>query len=298
MSRTALKAGLTLLALALAVLAALGTVDTAGRDYTEAGFRRALITFGIARGLNGVISVAQGTEVAFEPAGVGVVFAPGEILDPVNDLVERFSWVMLASATSLGIQRVLLDVAAWPGFTALVVALLAAAVVALWRPGTASSLRRAIFRLALVSVILRFAVPLIAIGGEILYARFLEPQYDASNRHLEQTTSTIGELSAETRPPLAEGEPSLFDSMRRGYESAAAAMNVEKRLESLKQAAAEISEHTVNLIVVFALQTILLPLLFLWLALQLVRGAARARFGAENPIFETRRGQTARGGQT
>lgn len=280
MSRAALKAGLTLLALALAVLAAFGTVDNAGRDYTEAGFKRALVTFGIARALNGVISVAQGTEVAFEPAGIGVVFAPGEILDPVNDLVERFSWVMLASATSLGIQRVLLDVTAWPAFTALVIALLAAAVAALWWPGAVAPVRRALYRLALVAVILRFAVPLIAIGGEIVYARFLEPQYDASNRHLERTASTIGEFSAETRPPLTEGEPSLLDSMRRGYESAAAAMNVEQRLESLKQAAAEVSEHTVNLIVVFALQTILLPLLFLWLALQLVRGAARARFGA------------------
>lgn len=280
MSRAALKIGLTLLALALAVLAAFGTVDNAGRDYTEAGFKRALVTFGIARALNGVISVAQGTEVAFEPAGIGVVFAPGEILDPVNDLVERFSWVMLASATSLGVQRVLLDVTAWPAFTALVVALLAAAVAALWWPGAVAPVRRALYRLALVAVILRFAVPLIAIGGEIVYARFLEPQYDVSNRHLERTASTIGEFSAETHPPLTEGEPSLLDSMRHRYESAAAAMNVEQRLESLKQAAAEVSEHTVNLIVVFALQTILLPLLFLWLALQLARGAARARFGA------------------
>ncbi|MBZ0070590.1 MAG: hypothetical protein K8I04_02495 [Gammaproteobacteria bacterium] len=279
MPRKALKAGLTLLALALAVLAALGTVDTAGRDYTEAGFKRALITFGIARGLNGVISVAQGTEVAFEPAGIGVVFAPGQILDPVNDLIEQFSWVMLASATSLGIQRVLLDATAWPAFTLLVGLLLVAATGALWWPGAASPARRGLYRVALVMVILRFAVPLIAIASEVLYAQFLEPQYDASNRHLEQTTATLGELSAETRPPLAADDSSLLDSMRRGYASAAAAMNVDKRLETFKRSAAEISEHTVNLIVVFVLQTILLPLLFLWLVVQLMRYVVRLRFG-------------------
>jgi hypothetical protein len=34
-------------------------------------------------------------------------------LDPVNDLVERFSWVMMAATVSLGIQNVLLDISTW-----------------------------------------------------------------------------------------------------------------------------------------------------------------------------------------
>lgn len=35
--------------------------------------KRALVTFALTRTLNGVISVAQGTQLAFQPAGVGVV---------------------------------------------------------------------------------------------------------------------------------------------------------------------------------------------------------------------------------
>ena len=70
---------------------------------------RALVTFALTRTLNGVISVAQGTQLAFQPAGVGVVISAGEILDPLNDLVEQFSWLTLLAATSLGVQIMLAE---------------------------------------------------------------------------------------------------------------------------------------------------------------------------------------------
>ena len=97
------------------LLALIPTTDTVGAAYVDTAFKRALLGFAVARGLNGVISVAQGTEVAIQPAGVGVSFTPGEILDPVNDLVERFSWIMLLATSSLGVQKVLLSMSAWQG---------------------------------------------------------------------------------------------------------------------------------------------------------------------------------------
>ena len=39
----------------------------------------------------------------------------------------------------------------------------------------------------------------------------------------------------------------------------------------LKDAAADVGAYTIDLIVVFVLQTILFPLLFLWLAAQLLK---------------------------
>ena len=85
----------SVLLLLVAVLSVTPFVDQrAAADYEQL-FQRAFITFALARTINGVISVVQGTEVALQPAGVGVTLTPGEILDPVNDLVERFSWIMM-----------------------------------------------------------------------------------------------------------------------------------------------------------------------------------------------------------
>ena len=113
----------TLVAVAAVAIALTGFADDTSDDYADQALKRALVTFAVARTLNGVISVAQGTEVAVEPAGVGVVFTFGQILDPINDLVERFSTVMLVATSSLGLQNVLLDITGWWGTSALLLVL-------------------------------------------------------------------------------------------------------------------------------------------------------------------------------
>ena len=62
---------LTIVCVLAVLAAATGHLDNVGEDTAEKAFQRALFTFAVARSLDGVISVAQGTEVAIEPAGVG-----------------------------------------------------------------------------------------------------------------------------------------------------------------------------------------------------------------------------------
>ncbi|MEE8312451.1 MAG: hypothetical protein V3R77_09340 [Candidatus Binatia bacterium] len=263
-------------AVTIVAVSQLGVLDDAGRAYTEAGFERALIAYGVARGLNGVISVAQGTEVAIEPAGVGMTFKPGEILDPINDLVERFSWVVLVSGTSLGIQRVLLEVTAVPWFRLAVSILVLACLAIEWRPGAFSTgLRRIVRTLTTVLVIVRFAIPVIAIAGEVLYESFLEPQYTESTQNLEETTATIRGASDEPADPTVREDISILGGALRAYRSARDAVDIDTRISVLKEAASEVGEYTIDLIVVFVLQTILFPLLFLWATLQLLKRCVR-----------------------
>ena len=106
---------ITGLVTATVLISTLTPVDRLAETEYRALFQRALITFALARTLNGVISAVQGTELALQPAGVGVTLTPGEVLDPINDLVERFSWIMLGATLSLGVQQVLLDVGQWWG---------------------------------------------------------------------------------------------------------------------------------------------------------------------------------------
>jgi len=66
-------------------------VDQTATARVEESLTRALASFALARVTNGVISVIQESEVAVSPAGVGLNLALGQILDPLNDMVERFS---------------------------------------------------------------------------------------------------------------------------------------------------------------------------------------------------------------
>ncbi|MFO7593563.1 MAG: hypothetical protein R6X15_05905 [Pseudomonadota bacterium] len=268
---------ITLLAVVAGILAYTGTVDEFGADYADKGFKRAMATFAVARALNGVISVAQGTEVAVQPAGVGINFTPGEILDPVNDLVERFSWIMLASSTSLGLQKLLLTIFSSQAFSLMIVFFLLLAIFALWYRGKQPSwLKPLLYRTALFMVIIRFCIPVVAFASEGVFSLFLKEQYTASTRHIEQTTDAIAEVNEHTEAGLpADREASLLERARQMLDSAAARVDVGGYVDRYKEVAADASEHAVNLIVIFILQTILLPLFFLWLLIRLLKTVVR-----------------------
>ena len=71
---------LSILLLLAVILSSVSSVDRVAEADHKALFQRALITFALARTLNGVISAVQGTELALQPAGVGVTLTPGQIL--------------------------------------------------------------------------------------------------------------------------------------------------------------------------------------------------------------------------
>lgn len=265
---------LSVLVLIMAVLAALGTVDSTGKHYADEAFKRALVTFAVARTLNGVISVAQGTEVAVEPAGVGVNFTVGQILDPVNDLVERFSAVMLVATSSLGLQNILLRISAWWGISLFLILAAIFYLVTMWasspkltRFGTAA------VRLLLVAAFMRFAVAFLIIASNLVFNTFLAAEQAAATRALETTTAQIQEISDEADVPDLENQ-SFMERLGSMLDDSLGSMNVKERLAAFRDRMSNASEHIINLIVIFVMQTILLPLFFVWLLVEALKFVA------------------------
>lgn len=265
------RLAVTVSVLLLAVLAALGTVDETGKHYADEAFKRALVTFAVARTLNGVISVAQGTEVAVEPAGVGVNFTVGQILDPVNDLVERFSAVMLVATTSLGMQNILLKISAWWGISVFLALAAVFYLVTLW--SASEKLRRfstAAVRIFLVAAFMRFAVAALIIGSNLVFNTFLAAEQAAATQALETTTTEVQAISAQAESAPAENQ-TLMERLGSILDESLDSMNVKERLENFKDRMSNASEHIINLIVIFILQTILLPLFFVWLIVEALK---------------------------
>jgi len=267
-------------------------LDVHAEAQVEAGLKRALIAFAVARGLNGVISVAQGTEVAIQPAGLGVVLAPGEILDPVNDLVEQFSTVMLVAAASLGLQRLLIGMSGW---TPLVMSLSVVAI--LWLLASMRQVRRMrhahggtvhaheiegptrlalLLQAALVVLLaLRFSVPVAALASEGAYRIFLAPEYERSRVELEEAKDVLGRSTEELKPP-APADESLIDRTKRFFDETGETFDVEKRIDALQETATAVTRNIIDLIAIFVVQTVILPLLFLWLGwMGVTRGLPR-----------------------
>jgi hypothetical protein len=291
----------SILILVIAGLALSGFADRVSGDYAEQALTRALTTYAIARTLNGVISVAQGTEIAVEPAGVGVTMTPGQILDPVNDLIERFSSVMLVAASSIGLQLLLLEILSSIVMTLAVLAGLTVWFGAIWsEPVRKSKYTAPILRLAAVVLFARFVVPVVIIGSNLIFDAFLVEKHDQAAIELQGTTREVQELSDEYREsneqeaapeqadPIAESSGAdsgnrpdmegiatrMTNAIREWYDDLAESLedtSVSARINNLRNSAANVTSHIVDLIVVFVLQTILVPLLFLWLFMEAIK---------------------------
>jgi len=268
------------------VLSSFTLIDEIAENELDGLFQRALISFAMARTLNGVISAVQGTEVALQPAGVGLTLTPGEVLNPINDLVERFSWVMLGASVSLGIQQVMLDVGHWWGLRVLVLVLslgwLAVRVLRRRRSSVGRNTLEGFLMYALIaSLFIRFAVPIALIANEAVYRVFLESRYLSSTHELEtagQAIERIGSdadgVSGSKVAVPANQDQSIFS---RAIESTRKALDFEQKLNDLKARTGDLVEHLIQLSVVFILQTGVLPLLFLWVLLSFFRIILRVK---------------------
>jgi hypothetical protein len=265
-----------LFSLVLLLVAALSVTpfidQRAAADYEQL-FQRAFVTFALARTINGVISVVQGTEIALQPAGVGVTLTPGEILDPVNDLVERFSWIMMGATISLGVQNVLLDVSAWWVIQALVSALAAWMLIRIWYPGQGSRARGIILKRVFLSLLfIRFAVPVMLIANDLLYQQFLEQRYQQSTEVITVAGRELEQIREEASAENTEDtDASMLDSITRAWSSTVDSIDLSARLKRMQSHAADVIENLIQLSVVFILQTGLLPVAFLWFFVQVFK---------------------------
>jgi hypothetical protein len=221
----------SLLLLGLAGLGASTVLDDRAESYYDEAFKRGLVTFALARALNGAVSVIQGTEIALQPAGVGVTLTPGEIVDPINDLIERFSWVMLASTTSLGMQRLMLEISASWGLRILVVAVLVLAVAGIWRRRSALDWGTIVRRLAIIVLFLRFAVPAGFIVNTLIYDAFMADKVTEAQTQIQETTRDVEAMEDVAQEPE---ESSVLDSFKEAFDRTAQTVDVRRRVTEMR----------------------------------------------------------------
>ncbi len=239
--------------------------DTQANVLIDKAFTQAIIVFGSAKALNAVISLAQGTELDLPFLTVAI----GQVLDPINDLVEQFSLIMLASMTSLGIQKILMGFVTNNIFNLLLAFFIV--VVNVWlfiRFKNDENIRILFFKITVVLVFLRFAVPLMGYVNELAYENFVKPQYNIEQLN-ENIIGVKNEVSKVTHETIKQKEEQSFLSkVTEKFDS----NYYSQKIEEYKNAADNSSEYIVDLIIVFIFQTILLPLVFLIVLYYFVKG--------------------------
>lgn len=226
---------------AIVVLSLVSPMQQGCVKYLDNWTNKSVGTVVVASGISSGLSVIEDSEVQVSLLGTGGSLALGDSVRPLNDMVGRVVFVALASTVSLGIQRVLIEIGSSVGFKVLLLLAVACQLVAVWvdwpemRPFANWLLTVALFgTLAIPSAVL--------LTGRI-GDHFTEGAYTKAQQRLNELNTEVQQL-----------DPTRISQLE----------------DSLKSSATAYSEFAVNYIVVFIVQTMVMPVLILWGLVKLI----------------------------
>ena len=264
--QVALSPRRTLASLGLLVLAALAWLplpEALAASTLDATLASAFQSFALAKALNAVISVLQ--SVTGDALLVQIQF--GEVLDPANDMVERFSWVMFASTVSLAFQKLLLGIAgSVPVKAALSICCVAMlTVLQLGKPRW----RGVAGRLLIIAAFLRFAVIAVALASAGVETLYITDSREALYSELEQDKAVLERIADQTAPDdevvaaddAQDEDLGWWQGLKERLGS-----GVKDRVQAAMDRFDAMTQSLVELTMLFLVQTMLLPLGFLYLS--------------------------------
>lgn len=249
-------------------------VDENAMKIHDDALQRTMVAFGLAKGLNGVISLIQSTQISFAPIGVGVNVTVGEILDPFNDMVERFSWIMLLSSVSLGIQKLLLMLSSKVFIQVALALSITFTITVVWvKKITSNRIMSFSFQLLALFILLRFASLTFVYANEYFYDSVLKTEFVASSEVVAQSKIELEEFNNNNKKMITKKEDLKWYefNINEKYNDLKDSLDFTQKLNGLKNSIEQSSNKIINLITIFVVQSVVMPLLFLWLFVFLLR---------------------------
>lgn len=248
---------------------------------TDAYFREAITKAGVAyatcRVINASVSIIKESSVQLEPAGVGVSLAVGQVLDPIDDMTERLSDVLVTAITSLGVQKLAYEISVSLAPPLLAIFLLILSALVWFDNENLANFQKTMVRFIFLIVIARLFLPIASVSDHYLYKYYFADQISEANKELAVGSADLEKLKDFSLPEI--------DGILGTIESSASFLK--QKSTEFKNALVTTVTNTGNIIEnllkltflyvgVFLIQVVILPLLAFWFLVKIA-----------NAIFQT-----------
>ena len=289
-------------ALALALLSSVEWLDHFAEERISETTRESIAIFVLSRGVNAGISMLQSSEVGIGIASMQI----GELLDPINDAAERLSSVMVWAIGSLLLQRFALELTSaalfkW-GFVAIAVVLLVTLLIVEYRQSrnkpnaSLERCRSVLIQVFVLAAMLRFIVPAFVAISLLISQQFLQPRIEEERAGLAELREKIPVVEQEIMDLATNGEqalddhsaeeperdePGIFSNPLGGLDRLLTTITdaVDRmlpdvnmpglsRITDLRDRSVEFVQRLTGLLVLVAIKNIVLPLVFLAIAVK------------------------------
>lgn len=246
-------------------------LDATVDSYFKESITKAGVSYGVCRIINATVSVIKESSLELEPAGIGLSLAVGQIVDPINDMVERLSNVLVTSITSLGVQELVYEISITLVPSIMAVFLLILSILVWLQNERLYKIQRLLLHALVIAAIARFCLPVSSIANQFLQEQFFEDKIVAANAELARGTADLDELNDVHLPK--------YDGIMGTIENSASYLK-QKTIDFKK--AIEITIENNGLIIenllrltflylgIFVIQVLVLPLLIFWFMMKIV----------------------------
>ena len=286
--------------LALTALSTHGTLDDFAGERLNETTVESLVVYGVVRAIDSTITVLMSVEVGPVVASI----EPGQALNPVAESIDRFSTIMTWAIGSLLLQGVLLAFVSSTLFKWLFAAIAAVTFTALiiaWlrRSSGAPSIDwlnqicGSTVKIFILATIVRFIVPVFVLLSYLAGQALLQPEIDSRSAglsaigeeisgneqqildQLEIDETAITDLNGQSSQAGENAEGSIFDRIPDILPDLSIPdfdlPDFSSMIPNLLERAANLVEYMTRLLVLFVVKNIVLPLVFLAIALKVIK---------------------------
>lgn len=254
----------SLLIVLLVVIALSTVIDRTAHEAINQSLSSALITFGTASLLDSLISMFKSVELSIGFASFDV----GQMLNSISDMLDLFKHTMALALASLSLQKFLLVTMSSKLFNFLILLSGGALLLTLWVPPL-SLYRSKATQTFKVLIIIRFSVIAsvsLSLGADHLFISDSIKENESQATELSQSISQKMEVltSLSENTPNNESDSGFIVGMSQKWNNVKSTVSgpsylITDVLDSIDSAMIKF----INLMMLFVLKTIILPLLFL-----------------------------------
>jgi len=259
-------------ALLLVGLSFWGGLDRHGAQVTNELLVKGTVTYAVTRAAMGGLSVVE--EIEFSAAVVSG--KPFRVLRPLIDLLDRFSGVLFLAISSLAMLKLLTYLFGTAAFSLLYAAMVGAMVLLLlYRLPKGPLMNAWPWRVLLMATVVRFAFVLIVGMNFMAHQVFLDERQQEAMAELEARAGMVDTISGEIitlASPGSERSATVPEVAPPGFfERWGNRLSPTRMIEELKGRAEAVVDSVIDVTVLFMLQAVVIPLLFFWCILALLR---------------------------
>jgi len=240
-------------------------LDSATDNYFHEAMTEAGIVYGTCRLVNASVSIVKESSLQLEPAGVGVSLAVGQALDPIDDMTERLSDVVVTAIASLGVQKLAYEIGVSYAPPVFAFFLLIFSFSLLVVNTKFNVLQRILVRYALLVVIARFCLPISSLANAYINTHFFAEEIADVRSELALDIAELDNLKEFALPEIdgvmktIENSASFLKQKSLAYKHA-----LLKILDNMSDIINNLLMLTSLYVGVIVIQVIVLPLLSFW----------------------------------